>query len=131
MTSLKILDVDSEQSRYLYFQKRLPKLGYAFCTISKHRNKLTNELGENQPKFVFIDAAKISYPRFFDLVFGKMVAGGYILIDNMLWSGKVVKDDSDADTVTLRKFAQTLQNDARLENILLPVRDGLMICRKI
>lgn len=79
---------------------------------------------------VFIDAAKFSYPRFFDLIFEKVPPGGYILLDNMLWSGKVVQDDQDSDTATLRNFAGVLQNDIRLQNILLPVRDGLMICRK-
>lgn len=81
-------------------------------------------------QLVFIDAAKFSYPDFFNMVFNKISQGGYILLDNMLWSGKVVKDENDLDTVTLRDFAGTLQNDQRLENILLPIRDGLMICRK-
>lgn len=80
---------------------------------------------------VFIDATKVSYPAFFDLIFSKTNEGGYILLDNMLWSGKVIREDSDLETVTLRDFAGRLKDDLRLENILLPVRDGLMICRKI
>lgn len=80
---------------------------------------------------VFIDATKVSYPDFFDLIFDKTNRGGYILLDNMLWSGKVIREDADPETKTLRNFAGRLKDDSRLENILLPVRDGLMICRKI
>ncbi|MBK8506975.1 MAG: class I SAM-dependent methyltransferase [Saprospiraceae bacterium] len=79
---------------------------------------------------VFIDASKVSYPLYFDLIFEKTSGGGYILVDNMLWSGKVLEDDDDPETNALRNFAKKLQDDTRLENILLPIRDGLMICRK-
>ena len=80
---------------------------------------------------VFIDASKVSYPLYFDLIFEKTSTGGFILADNMLWSGKVLGGDDDAETDALRNFARSLQDDVRLENILLPIRDGLMICRKI
>ena len=80
---------------------------------------------------VFIDAAKISYQQYFDLIIDKMEIGGVILADNLLWSGKVVTEASDQDTNAIRSFAENMHNDVRLENILLPVRDGLMICRKI
>jgi predicted O-methyltransferase YrrM len=80
---------------------------------------------------VFIDASKVSYSHYFGLIINKTSTGGFILADNMLWSGKVLQDDSDADTVALRNFARELQDDIRLQNILLPIRDGLMICRKI
>lgn len=79
---------------------------------------------------VFIDASKVSYPIYFDIIFEKTRAGGFILADNMLWSGKVLKEDDDDETTALRNFAKILQDDDRLENILLPIRDGLMICRK-
>jgi predicted O-methyltransferase YrrM len=79
---------------------------------------------------VFIDASKVSYPVYFDLIFEKISHGGFILADNMLWSGKVLEDDADPETKALRNFAKSLQEDIRLENILLPIRDGLMICRK-
>ncbi len=79
---------------------------------------------------VFIDASKLAYQRYFDLVFDRTRAGGYILVDNLLWRGKVVKDDDDRGTVALRTFAENIQNDERVENLLLPLRDGLMLCRK-
>ncbi|NND31773.1 MAG: methyltransferase domain-containing protein [Saprospiraceae bacterium] len=80
---------------------------------------------------VFIDAAKMSYQDYFELIFTKVIKGGFILMDNLLWGGKVITDANDAETNALRTFAHQIQNDARLENILLPIRDGLMICRKV
>ena len=80
---------------------------------------------------VFIDAAKISYKEYFELIFSKIVKGGFILVDNLLWGGKVLTETDDAETNALKAFADQMQNDDRLENILLPLRDGLMICRKI
>ena len=81
---------------------------------------------------VFIDADKLNYTNYYDLVFEKVRQGGYIISDNVLWSGKVVdKTKNDKDTLAIRAFNQKLHNDIRVENILLPIRDGLMIVRKV
>ncbi len=82
---------------------------------------------------VFIDADKENYPNYFDLVFDKMNVGGYIIADNVLWSGKVLEDDSnlDKDTLALKTYARKLKDDPRVETVLLPVRDGLLIARKL
>lgn len=81
---------------------------------------------------VFIDADKENYIRYYDLVIDQVRQGGYIIADNVLWSGKVLNDPDtlDLDTRTLVEFNDRIQTDDRVENILLPVRDGLMICRK-
>ena len=81
---------------------------------------------------VFIDADKKNYAKYFDLVIDKVNSGGYIISDNVLWSGKVIDADSqkDADTLNMLQFNQKLANDERVECMLLPLRDGLMICRK-
>ena len=82
---------------------------------------------------VFIDADKISYATYYDLVFDKVRQGGYIVADNVLWSGKVVAESSkkpDVDTQAILDFNRKVQQDERVENILLPVRDGLLIARK-
>jgi caffeoyl-CoA O-methyltransferase len=81
---------------------------------------------------VFIDADKRNYAAYYDLVFDKVRKGGYIISDNVLWSGKVVNEyeKSDLDTKILKDFNAQLHNDPRVENILLPIRDGLMIVRK-
>ncbi|WP_394993630.1 O-methyltransferase [Emticicia sp.] len=81
---------------------------------------------------VFIDADKLNYTNYYDLVFEKVRQGGYIISDNVLWSGKVVdKTKNDKDTLAIRAFNHKLHNDIRVENILLPIRDGLMIVRKV
>lgn len=82
---------------------------------------------------VFIDADKENYPNYFDLVFDKMNVGGYIIADNVLWSGKVLENDSnlDKDTLALKTYARKLKDDPRVETVLLPVRDGLLIARKL
>ena len=81
---------------------------------------------------VFIDADKRNYAAYYDLVFDKVRKGGYIISDNVLWSGKVVNEyeKSDLDTKILKDFNAQLHNDPRVENVLLPIRDGLMIVRK-
>ena len=80
---------------------------------------------------VFIDADKLNYDKYYDLVFDKVNQGGYIISDNVLWSGKVVDlDKKDKDTVSIRAFNKKLHEDPRTENILLPIRDGLIVVRK-
>lgn len=82
---------------------------------------------------VFIDADKVNYGRYFDLVIDKVRPGGLILADNVLWSGKVVQPvkDNDEATKALLAFNDMVQDDPRVENILLPVRDGIMMARKL
>ncbi|CAN5344308.1 O-methyltransferase [soil metagenome] len=79
---------------------------------------------------VFIDADKPSYSNYFDLVFDQLAPGGYIIADNVLWSGKVLAEVKDEDTRALHEFNQKVMADDRVENVLLPIRDGLMIVRK-
>lgn len=82
---------------------------------------------------VFIDADKQNYSHYFDLVIDKVRPGGLLLADNVLWSGKVVGPlkASDKDTAAVLAFNQKIQNDSRVENVLLPVRDGLLMMRKL
>ncbi|MFI5222544.1 MAG: O-methyltransferase [Bacteroidia bacterium] len=82
---------------------------------------------------VFIDADKPNYINYYNLVFERVKKGGYILADNVLWSGKVLDKKelaSDKDAGTLNEFNDLIQKDERVENILLPLRDGLMLIRK-
>ncbi|HHH49948.1 MAG TPA: O-methyltransferase [Saprospiraceae bacterium] len=80
----------------------------------------------------FIDAAKFDYEFYYEMVLEKMNTDGIILADNVLWSGKVLDEShQDEDTKALRAFNQKIQNDPRVENILLPIRDGLMLIRKL
>lgn len=81
---------------------------------------------------VFIDADKRNYGNYYDMVIERMPSGGYILLDNVLWSGKVIEDvdPNDIDTVELIALNKRLQDDDRVQNVLLPIRDGLTILRK-
>lgn len=80
---------------------------------------------------VFIDADKESYTHYFELVIDKVVPGGFILADNVLWSGKVLADKPDKDTRAIMEFNEKVNSDPRVENVLLPIRDGIMILRKV
>lgn len=80
---------------------------------------------------VFIDAAKRQYAAYFDAVIDKVRIGGLIIADNILWSGKILDDVYDTDTRLIDAFNKKMITDTRLETVLLPLRDGLMMARKI
>jgi len=83
---------------------------------------------------VFIDADKFNNATYFDLIIDKVHPGGIILADNVLWSGKVLVAEGqkvDKDTKAILDFNDKIQNDPRVENVLLPFRDGIMMARKI
>lgn len=80
---------------------------------------------------VFMDANKDDYPAYFDLVIEKVSTGGYILADNVLWGGKVLEDRmEDPTTRTIDQFNKMIKADHRVESLLLPLRDGIMIIKK-
>ncbi len=107
---------------------------------SSFSNQLTLMIGpalsiipqlENDFDLVFIDADKKNYINYYKEIFPKVRVGGLIIADNVLWSGKVVDQDAqDPDTQLLRDFNLMIQSDSRVSNILLPIRDGLMLVRK-
>lgn len=82
---------------------------------------------------VFVDADKENYSNYFDLVIDRMNPGGLLIADNVLWSGKVLDPatNNDPDTAGLVAFNKKIHNDPRVENVLLPIRDGLMVVRKV
>ena len=81
---------------------------------------------------VFIDANKREYPAYYDLVFDMVRPGGYILADNVLWDGKVYQDNvpQDAQTQGIFKFNEIVKEDPRVENVIIPLRDGMNLIRK-
>ena len=80
---------------------------------------------------VFIDADKQNYIAYYELVLPLVKPGGYIILDNVLWSGKVADPEkNDKDTLLLRELNTIIHADDRVEEVLLPIRDGLMIARK-
>jgi predicted O-methyltransferase YrrM len=82
---------------------------------------------------VFIDAAKEYYPDYYHSVFRKVKSGGFILADNALWDGKVAAKHSKADkeTIGIAEFNNIVQKDERVQNVLLAMRDGMMMIRKL
>jgi len=87
---------------------------------------------EEKFDLIFIDADKENYINYFNLVIDKLNNNGVILADNVLWSGKVINfEDHDLTTNVLREFNRMVNNDKRVETILIPIRDGISIIRKI
>lgn len=80
---------------------------------------------------IFIDADKKNYCHYYELALSKIKKGGYILIDNVLWNGKVLKKakEKDFETKEIQKLNKHIQSDERVRNMLIPLRDGVMVCQ--
>tara|TARA_B100001109_G_C18864465_1_gene476157 strand:+ start:8200 stop:8841 length:642 start_codon:yes stop_codon:yes gene_type:complete len=87
---------------------------------------------EEKWDLVFIDADKSNYSNYYDLLIDQMPSGSYLIADNVLWSGKVTQnyDELDSETKALIDFSKKVHEDERVENVLFPIRDGLMLIRK-
>ena len=85
---------------------------------------------ENEFDLVFIDADKDGYAEYFDLVIDKCHSGSVILVDNVLWSGKVLDKNPDKKTTIIHEFNLKVAADPRIESIILPLRDGIQMIRK-
>jgi len=111
-----------------------------YFNASEYKEKIDYRIGDaldviptlsERWDLVFIDADKKNYLKYYDLVIDQVEPGGVILADNVLWSGKVIdKKAQDKETVLLRHYNERINNDERVENILLPIRDGIMVARK-
>ncbi len=87
---------------------------------------------KEQFDLVFIDADKEQYTGYYELVLPKVRDGGFILADNVIWGGKAVYDKNpDKETKGIRRFNEHVKNDPRVEQVMLSVRDGLMLIRKL
>lgn len=89
---------------------------------------------EEQFDMVFIDADKENYSNYYNLIVDRVNSGGIILADNVLWSGKVLAENGEKihkDTQAILDFNRMVQEDPRVENVLFPIRDGIMIARKL
>ena len=115
------------------------KVALSFVGKSQYADRIEFHLGDavtiipQLPEtfdLVFIDADKPNYSIYYDLVFDKVRSGGFIIADNVLWSGKVLDAEKDEDTQALHEFNQMVKADNRVSNVLLPIRDGLMILQK-
>ena len=111
-----------------------------YFKISKYKKNIIQHHGDAMkiiPKLLglfqlaFIDADKENYCNYFDLIIEKIETGGIIIADNVLWSGKVLEKIKDKESASLDAYNKKILSDRRVENILMPIRDGLMICRKV
>ena len=120
--------------------EELEELQHKYFQKSDYKNQITQYVGnaldiipsiDSKFDLVFIDADKSNYVNYFHLIIEKMNKGGVILSDNVLWSGKVIEelDPKDIDTKILLEYNRHLNEDDRLETVLLPIRDGLTISR--
>lgn len=121
-------------------KEELIDLQTEFFNRSGYGNQIVQHLGKAADiiptlhttfDLVFIDADKQNYALYFDLVIDKMNSGGIILSDNVLWSGKVVEEvkPSDKHTQALMAYNKKIKDDPRVETVLLPIRDGITVCR--
>jgi predicted O-methyltransferase YrrM len=115
------------------------KVARSFVERSAFKDKIEFHLGEavdviptltDTFDLVFIDADKTNYSNYYDLVFGRVRPGGFIIADNVLWSGRVLDEEKDESTQALHDFNKMVQADERVSNVLLPIRDGLMVVSK-
>lgn len=131
-TKGKIITIDKNEELETLQNKYFEKSGYRnqITQIVGDATKIIPELKENFD-LVFIDADKSNYINYFHLIIEKMNPGGIILSDNVLWSGKIVEElhPKDKDTKILLAYNALLNNDSRIETVLLPIRDGLTVSR--
>jgi len=128
----KIHTIDSNEEVCDFAKKYFKRSQYS-DNIIQHVGDANNIIPTIEETFqlVFIDADKENYLNYFNLVFNKLSIGGYIITDNVLWSGKVLEEDMDKETKAIALYNTKINQDKRVDNILLPIRDGLMICKKI
>ena len=114
----------------------------SFFEKSEFANKIDFRIGDaleiipnlkNNIDLVFIDADKRNYLAYYEAVISKVKKGGFILADNVLWGNKVIEKIKDNDLYTkgIIEFNKFVHKDKRVENVILPIRDGIMILRKI
>lgn len=127
---LYTIDINEELTpmvqRYLHKAKVAEKVK----TLTGNALQIIPDLHETFD-LVFIDADKTNYCNYYDLVIEKVRPGGYIIADNVLWSGKVVEEKKDKDTMAIDAYNKKVANDSRVKNVILSLRDGLNIAQKL
>ena len=127
---LHTLDINEE---YTSIAKRYFNRSKYSKNIKQHLGNALDIIPKLECNFqlAFIDADKENYSAYFDLIIDKMDLYGYIIADNVLWTGKVTKEKKDKETTALDLYNKKVLADPRVETVLLPIRDGLMVSRKI
>ncbi|HJN78892.1 MAG TPA: O-methyltransferase [Flavobacteriaceae bacterium] len=130
----KIITIDKNEEIIDFQNKYFEKSGYRDKIIQLNGDAL-NLIETLDDKFdiVFLDADKENYIKYYKSVSDKIVKGGILISDNVLWSGKVLDQSksSDLETEILNKFNKLLKNDKKFETVIIPIRDGVSISRLI
>ena len=129
---LHTIDINEELEAFQ--RKYFNKSPYGHCIFQHIGNALDIIPTLNKTfDLIFIDADKDNYPNYFNIIIDQLKTGGILLSDNVLWSGKVIEPikEDDISTKALLKYNRLLKDDPRVETIMLPIRDGLTISRKI
>ena len=130
----KIITIDINEELIDFQNKYFERSGYRDKIIQLNGEALDVIDGLNE-KFdiIFLDADKENYIEYYKLISNKMVNGGILISDNVLWSGKVLESSKldDIETNTLNQFNQLIKDDKRFETIIIPIRDGISISRLI
>jgi predicted O-methyltransferase YrrM len=124
------IEVNRELEEMLYAHFNSTNVGKKIRLHFGEATAVIPGLSEDAFDLVFIDADKKNNFTYFQLVFDKVKSGGLIIIDNVLWKGKVYGAENDADTQMIRKLNDGIAADTRVEKIILPVRDGILVIRK-
>lgn len=127
----KLFTIDINEELETIVKTHVEKAGLE-NKITQIIGNATDEINKLDELFdlVFIDADKQNYSLYFDLIIDKVRSGGIILADNVLWSGKVIEEKKDKDTKKLAEFNNKVQQDNRVENVIVSIRDGIMMMRK-
>ena len=129
---LVVLDKNEETSRIAQNFFKKANQNHKITTIIKPAFESLNDIKNQKFDMVFIDADKMNYKKYYEKSLGLINQGGLIIIDNVLWHGEVV-DSKNQDKITtiIRNFNAYVNKDERTENIIIPVGDGLLVCRKL
>ena len=124
------LDKNEETSKVAIDFFKKANLDDKIQTMIKPALDSLNELKNNTFDMVFIDADKMNYKRYYERSLNLLDKGGLIIVDNVLWHGEVADEDNlDKYTINIREFNSYVANDKRVEQIIVPLGDGMTVCR--
>ena len=124
------LDKDKETNKIAVNFFKKANLNNKIQTIVKPALDSLDELKNSKFDMVFIDADKMNYKEYYERSLKLLDKGGLIIIDNVLWHGEVADEDNlDKYTINIRDFNTYVANDKRVEQIIVPLGDGMTVCR--
>lgn len=130
----KLITLEVNEEMETFIQKYIDKAGMGdkIELVMGDALKIIPEL-DYSFDLVFIDADKEQYTDYYELALPKLKPGGFLIADNVLWNGKVLEDDSksDKETMGIKSFNEHVKNDNRVEQVMVSVRDGLLLVRKL